>query len=66
MVSIIVMITVSYLTEAPSYERISGLTYGTITAEDREQSRSSWSKIDVILSFVLLAIIVVIYMYFTG
>ena len=65
-VCIIVMITVSYLTEAPSYERISGLTYGTITAEDREQSRSSWSKIDVILSIVLLAIIAMIYMYFTG
>ena len=61
-----VMITVSYLTEAPSYERISGLTYGTITAEDRQISRSSWSKIDVILSFVLLAIIAVIYVYFTG
>ena len=62
----LVMITVSYLTEAPSYERISGLTYGTITAADREKSRASWSKIDVILSFVLLAIIAVIYMYFTG
>jgi SSS family solute:Na+ symporter len=65
-VCVVVMLVVSYLTKAPSYEKISGLTFGTTTAEDRKESRSSWSKVDVIFSVVLLILIVAIYMYFTG
>jgi len=65
-VCVIVMIVVSYMTNVPSYEKISGLTYGTVTTEDRKQSRASWTYRDVILSFVLIAIIVAIYIYFTG
>jgi len=65
-VCVVVMIAVSYLTERPSYEKISGLTFGTTTLEDREKSRSSWSKADVTFSVVLLVVIVVVYVYFTG
>ena len=65
-VCVIVMVVVSYLTAPPSYEKISGLTYGTTTIEDREKSRSSWSKSDVIFSVILCVIIVAIYMYFRG
>jgi len=65
-VCVVVMVVVSYLTAPPSYEKISGLTYGTTTIEDREKSRSSWSKSDVIFSVVLCIIIVAIYMYFRG
>jgi SSS family solute:Na+ symporter len=66
LVCVVVMIVVSYLTEAPSYEKIRGLTYGTTTLEDQEESRSSWTKSDVIFSIVLLVVIVAAYMYFTG
>jgi SSS family solute:Na+ symporter len=65
-VCIIVMIAVSYATESPSYEKIKGLTYGTLTAEDRKISRASWNYKDVILSVMLLAVIVAAYLYFTG
>jgi SSS family solute:Na+ symporter len=65
-VCIIVMIAVSYATESPSYEKIKGLTYGTLTAEDRKISRASWNYRDVILSAMLLAVIVAAYLYFTG
>ena len=65
-VCIVVMFVVSYLTAPPSYEKINGLTYGTTTIEDKEKSRSSWTKSDVIFSVVLCIIIVAIYMYFTG
>ncbi len=65
-VCVIMMVVVSYLTAPPSYEKISGLTYGTTTIEDREKSRSSWSKSDVIFSVILCVIIVAIYMYFRG
>ena len=65
-VCVVVMLVVSYLTEAPSYEKISGLTFGTTNAEDRKKSRSSWSKVDIVFSVVLLILIIAIYMYFTG
>jgi SSS family solute:Na+ symporter len=60
------MIVVSYLTEAPSYEKISGLTYGTITAEHRKETRASWQNRDLIGSAIVLALIVAAYLYFTG
>ena len=65
-VCIIVMVLVSYMTKAPSYEKIKGLTYGTTTAEDKEKSKASYSKADVIFSVVLVIIIVAIYVYFSG
>ncbi len=65
-VCIIVMIVVSYLTKAPSYEKISGLTYGTVTDEHRKESRSSWSTIDVVLSVLLCILILGAYLYFRG
>jgi SSS family solute:Na+ symporter len=65
-VCVVVMIVVSYLTEPPSYEKISGLTYGTRTLEDRQRSRASWTRTDVIFSIVLLIFIVAAYLYFTG
>jgi len=62
----VVMIAVSYLTKEPSYVKISGLTYSTISAEDRKESRSSWSITDIITSGIVLAFIITAYLYFTG
>ena len=61
-----VMIVVSYLSAAPNYEKIKGLTYATLTAEDRRQSRASWSAVDAIWSVVVLALILAAYLYFSG
>jgi len=65
-VSILVMVLVSYVTRAPSAERISGLTFGTLTDEHRRESRASWSAVDVIASVVVMALIVAAYLYFRG
>jgi solute:Na+ symporter, SSS family len=66
LVCIGVMIGVSYLTQPPSYERLSGLTYGTVTEEHKRESRHSWSTGDLVASVVLIVIIVAIYVYFSG
>jgi SSS family solute:Na+ symporter len=66
LVCAVVMIAVSYATDPPSYDKTRGLTYGTITMEDRKQTRASWNYADVIYSMIVIAIIVVVYMYFTG
>ena len=65
-VCIVVMIVVSYMTEVPSYEKIRGLTYSTMTVKDRKQSRASWSIRDVISSIIVLLLIMAAYLYFTG
>jgi SSS family solute:Na+ symporter len=65
-VCILVMIIVSYATQAPDYAKISGLTFGTVTDEHRKQSRASWSKGDVVTSVIVVILIFLCYLYFTG
>jgi SSS family solute:Na+ symporter len=65
-VCIIVIIAVSYAGKAPDYQKISGLTFATMTPEDRKATRASWSLKDVILSILLLLAILGAYVYFTG
>jgi SSS family solute:Na+ symporter len=65
-VCILVMVIVSYATRQPDYSRISGLTYGTLTSEQRAESRKSWGVIDVVASGAVLAAILAAYLYFRG
>ncbi len=60
------MILVSYATAPPSLEKIRGLTFGTLSAEDRAQSRSSWGWGEVAASAALMIAILVAYFYFQG
>jgi len=61
-----VMILVSYMTAAPDYSKISGLTYATRTAEDKRVSRASWKPLDVLLSLLVIVLILAAYLYFVG
>jgi SSS family solute:Na+ symporter len=54
------------MTQEPVYEKISGLTYGTLSEEDRKTTQASWSKGDVFASVLLLVFIVLAYLFFTG
>ena len=65
-VSVVVLIGVSYATPAPSERQISGLTYATVTADQRRESRRSWNQWDVINSGVVLLLIAAAYLYFNG
>ena len=66
LVCVAVMYAVSYMSEEPDYEKISGLTYGTVTSEDRVTSRASWNRWDVVASASVLAAILAAYIYFSG
>jgi SSS family solute:Na+ symporter len=66
LVCVAVMYLVSYLTKVPDYEKISGLTFGTLTADQRTQSRGSWGWGEVLASLGVLAAIAAAYLYFRG
>jgi len=65
-VCIVVMVVVSYATKEPSYEKISGLTFSTMTEADRKETRGSWNYIDVLASVIVIGLIIGCYLYFTG
>jgi SSS family solute:Na+ symporter len=62
----VVMVAVSYATQAPDFKQINGLTYGTLSDQDRENSRKSWNYGDVWASVLVLALILAAYLYFQG
>lgn len=64
-VTVAVMVGVSYMTKPPDYERISGLTFGTLTDTDRSENRSSWNWLDMSTSILLIVFIVMIYLFFS-
>ncbi|HTY00718.1 MAG TPA: sodium:solute symporter [Bacteroidota bacterium] len=66
LVSAIVMIVVSYLTEQPDYARIANLSFGTRTDEHMSESAASWDWREVAVSVFVVAVIVGGYLYFRG
>jgi SSS family solute:Na+ symporter len=64
--SAVVMVAVSFMSASPDYAHIKGLTFGTATTEDREDTRSSWGWPEVLASLAILACIIGAYVYFTG
>ncbi len=65
LVSAAVLIGVSYATPPPPVP-LAGLTFATVTTEQRAASRASWNQWDVINSGIVLALIAAAYLYFNG
>ena len=65
-VSAVVMLVVSYMSEAPSEASIKSLTFATKTDEDRRKTRASWGFTEVAASGVVLVLIMGSYLYFRG
>ena len=63
--SVVLCISVSLLTSQPDYQKIQGLSYGTLSAQDRLDAEHSYSTIDIILSFVLVLIVIGILLFFS-
>lgn len=61
-----IMVIASLLSAPPSPAKIEGLTYSTVTSEDREATRASWTKWDVIHSCTVVVLILAVYAYFNG
>ena len=63
--SMALMVIVSLLTDKPPEQQIRGLTFATTVAQDKAASRASWNAKDVVLSLIVVAIIISIFMYFS-
>ncbi len=62
----VVMIAVSYRTQAPALDQIQGLTFGTLSQADRDSNKASYTRIDVLASVAVLVLIICAYLYFSG
>jgi len=65
-ISAVVMVVVSYMTEVPNQAQISGLTFATATAEDKAATRASWGAKEVVFSVIIMICITFAYLYFRG
>jgi SSS family solute:Na+ symporter len=59
-------LAVSWLTPAPDYEKIKGLTFGSLTAEQKETNRNSYNAWDIGWSVLVVAIVIYVMTSFTG
>ncbi len=64
--SVVICISVSLATNPPDYSLIKGLSFGTLSAQDKQLNKESISTIDIILSVFLIVIVVLVLSYFTG
>ena len=63
--SVIICITVSLTFSPPDYKRIIGLSFGTLTEEQKAEHQNSYDTIDILLSIVLIILVIGILAYFT-
>ena len=64
--SVILCVSTSLFTTAPDYKTIVGLSFGTLTDEQKQAHKDSYDTIDVLLSVLLVFLVVGILCYFTG
>jgi len=61
---IVIIVIVSLFTKPAPAAQIQGLTFGSVTPEQKIATRSSWNHWDVIHTCIILGITVVFYIYF--
>lgn len=64
--SVAVCVIASLLSPAPAASQINGLTYGTLTAEQKAENRNSYNIWDIIFSLLIIVIVVYVMTSFTG
>lgn len=65
LISILLVIGVSLTSPAPDPKQIEGLTYSSLSAEDRREIRASWNRADIIGTSVVLGLVLCFYLYFS-
>jgi len=63
--SVVLIIALSYMGPAPTAEKLQGLTFGSVSDEQKRENRASWDWKDVAGTVVVLGLVVGIYVYFS-
>lgn len=63
---VVLCIVVSLLTKPPSAAQIQGLTYSTLSAEQKAANRASYNWVDIVFSLLVIAIVAFVMISFTG
>lgn len=63
---IVLIVVVSFLTPAPSDEKIENLTFQTISEEEKKNNKTSYNWKDIAVSIIILAIVAGIMIFFNG
>jgi SSS family solute:Na+ symporter len=63
---VVVCVGVSLATPKPLPEKVMGLTYRTLSAEQRAANRTSYNTLDILLSLIVLGIVVAVMLAFRG
>ncbi len=61
---IVVLVIVSFFTKRASDEKLAGLTYSSISKEQKAETRASYSNWDLVHSFIIIGVILAFYIYF--
>jgi SSS family solute:Na+ symporter len=64
--SVITCLGVSFMYPAPLPEQIQGLTYGSLTEEQKAANRASYSVWDIVFSLLVIGIVAYVMITFTG
>jgi SSS family solute:Na+ symporter len=64
--SIVLCIVVSLVTPPPSEEQIKGLTYNSVSDQQKTENRKSYNMWDVVFSLLVIAIVAYVMISFTG
>jgi SSS family solute:Na+ symporter len=63
---VVIGVTVSLSTAPPSEEKISGLTFGSLTTEQKASAKNSYTILDIVASLFLILSVIAVMMYFVG
>ena len=65
LISVIIMIIVSIITQKREPAQTNGLSYDTLNEEDKREIRESWNYWDILGTAVVLGCVLAIYIYFS-
>ena len=59
--SLILCSIISMLSEVPDYDKITGLTLGTLTKKQKSDTTKTYGNIDIVLSVILVVVVIIIF-----
>jgi SSS family solute:Na+ symporter len=65
LISVILIIAISYTTAPQPEAQIQGLTFASVSAEQRAENRASWGWKEVAGTSVVLGLVLGVYIYFS-